>query len=300
MRLYNYRLFTEKMGISLEIEEQVNSYMQEIKNNSDKSMFRFVYSNNLGTFNFTLKINQALKNSGNVQIVSRTNFTYIITLKDRNDISTLLHEVKHMDYSIRNKDGKLNNPYNLSRASLNAHPNQTDNIKILLWIFYIYNDDEFQSQFQSLYKSFEIRFVEKIKDMKKEDITYNLIHTELEDFINNGEYKFVTMFYFMKAKFKFDIFCPEKILNKVFLYLISSKEIDVLFTEKNPYKGLYKSIKYSLERLIRSVFNTYSTEQKKEIEKVKSFFEKDINRKNKVYSRKVLRIVTLIYDKYHG
>lgn len=299
MSLYNYQLFTEKMGISLEMEEQVDTFMREIKDNPDKSVFNFVYKNNLGSFNFTLKINQSLKNAGNVLIASRTNFSYIITLKNRNDISTLLHEVKHMDYSIRNKDGELDNPYNLSRSTLNAHPNQTDKIKILAWIFYIYNDDEFQSQYQSIYNSFQLHFEEIAKDMNKEDITYKLIQEKFKEFIDK-DYKMICMFYFMKAKFKFDIFCPEKLMNKVFLYLISNRQIDKTFTEKNPYKGLYQIVKYSLERLIRSVFNTYSDEQKREIEKVKKFFETDINRKNKIYSRKVLRIVTLTYDKYHG
>lgn len=297
MGINNYHTFNEKMGISPEMEKQVDDYMLEIKKRPSDKVFQLTYNNNLGSFKFTLKIDEKLGNPGNVRIVSRTKHIYIITIKDANDVGTLLHEVKHMDYSIRNKDGELKNTYNQSRATLTAHPNQTDKIKILTWIFYIYNDDEFQSQFQSMYKSFDIKFAEIAKNMKREEITYNFIYEQFKLYIDDGDHKMITMFYFMKRKFTFDIFCPEKLTNRLFLYLISSKEIDKTLND-NPYKGLYKAVKYSLERLIRSAFNKYSDEQMIEISRVKKFFETDIARKNKVYSRKILRIVTLIYDKY--
>lgn len=298
MKLDRYQEFNEKLGISTDMELQVDNFMKEIKSNPNSLSFQLEYTNELGTFPFTLIIDKKIPYDGSADIVSRTNYKYIIKLKDRNDIQTLLHEIKHMDYSIRNKENELNNSYNSNRAILKAHPNKGDKIKILAYIFYIYSDDEFQSQYQSIYKSFDIYFKDRVKDMNTKDITYNFIHEEFKSFIER-EFKLIYAFYSMKIKFNFNIFCTEKLINKLFLYIINNKKININFENGNPYKGIFSAIRYSFESVIRNVFNTYSKEQKLEIAKTRKFFENDITRKNKVYSRKILRIIPLIYDKYH-
>ena len=98
----------EKWGINKELEDLTDEYMTSIKNNPEQNDFNFVFYHELGNYLFKVKIKElGGKKEGNITYdVAEVNgkkrtSNFVITLSDRNDKSTLLHELKHFDRIIR-------------------------------------------------------------------------------------------------------------------------------------------------------------------------------------------------------
>jgi len=282
----------EKHGISKDMENQVESYMIEIRGTEETS-FEFMYKNDSGDHFFSVKITDKIDCDGYFNLRRSNNVTtYTIFLKDRNDIGTLLHEVKHMDYTIRN-NGKQS-LYKISQDSIDKSDvsKNSKGINNLKWILYIYNDDEFQAKYQSMYKDFEIYLDNIFKGIDKESITRQNILGFFKEFIKTHDTDtFQT--YLSPGPFSFKDYIRESELDKIILYYISDKEFN------KGISSFLSFIKYKFIKSYRTILNSYTPEQKKEIDKIKKYFESDINKKQLKYQKRTYRVITLMYDKYH-
>ena len=135
--------FNERLGVNLDIDAQVDEYFKCI-NNSDKKTFQFIYKNEKGEFPFTLYISNLNGSSGNFAMDITTG-EMSIYLRSRTDHSTLLHEVKHLDFATRKRDYHKELLY-LANKSLSG-VGSLDPLSKITHIFYIFNDNEFQSKY---------------------------------------------------------------------------------------------------------------------------------------------------------
>jgi hypothetical protein len=283
----------ERLGIIQNMEQQVEGYMKTIRERPISKTFKLLYQCDLGNYFFKLVIDSKISSEG----FFTGSPTYIgdleIHLKNREDESTLLHEVKHLDYYLRKK-GKTKNIYDrMQRSISNSDEKKVSKrtLELLEHIFYIYDENEFQSKYTSFYKSFDI-FLSK----QNKDFTTNEIRELFFDYKKwAGDPTFSWYTVASDYDFTFDRFVDEGELKVVFNYIISEHSRK---TFKNPYLDFLSYLAADIKKNIKIRFKLFTDREKLEIEKVIKFFEKDISRRIQKYKKRMSRIVTLACEKY--
>ena len=143
----------EKFGISFNIEEECNRIFKIIQKNKKQKEYFFRYSNELGVFLIKIIHIPKLKIEGYFQNKKDNNsktYNYIIGLKSLDDKSTLFHELKHLDYYIKNKNSNkeiIKKYYD----NIDTKSKKYDYVKEILYVF---GENEFQSKYHDLYFNF--------------------------------------------------------------------------------------------------------------------------------------------------
>jgi hypothetical protein len=283
----------ERLGISQDMEQQVEGYMKTIRERPISKVFKLLYQCDLGSYFFKLVIDPNISSKG----YFTGSPTYIgdleIHLKDREDESTLLHEVKHLDYYLRKK-GKTKNIYNRMERSVSDSDKtkvSKRTLELLEHIFYIYDENEFQSKYTSFYKSFDLFLSKKNKEFTTNEIRE--LFFDYKKWSDDTTFSWYTVD--SNYNFTFEKFVDKDELRVVFNYIISEHSRR---TFKNPYLDFLSYLVADVKKNIKIKFKLFSSKEKQEIEKVIKFFEKDINKRIQKYKKRMSRIVTLACEKY--
>lgn len=283
----------ERLGISQDMEKQVEGYMKTIRERPISKVFRLLYQCDLGNYFFKLIIDPKIDAEGYFTGSSTFVGDLEIHLKDREDESTLLHEVKHLDYYLR-KNGKTKNIYDrMERSISNSDKTKVSQrtLGLLEHIFYIYDENEFQSKYTSFYKSFDLFLSKQNKDFTTSEITE--LFFDFKKWTEDKVFSWYTVA--SDYNFTFDKFVDKDELRVVFNYIISEHSRR---TFKNPYLDFLSYLVADVKKNIKIRFKLFTDKEKIEIEKAIRFFEKDINKRIQKYKRRMSRIVTLACEKY--
>lgn len=285
--------FDERLGISQDMEQQVEGYMKTIRERPISKVFKLLYQCDLGNYFFKLVIDSNISSNG----YFTGSPTYIgdleIHLKDREDESTLLHEVKHLDYYLRKK-GKTKNIYNRMERSVSDSDKtkvSKRTLELLEHIFYIYDENEFQSKYTSFYKEFDLFLSKQNKEFTTTEIRE--LFFDYKKWSDDTTFSWYTVD--SNYNFTFEKFVDKDELRVVFNYIISEHSRR---TFKNPYLDFLSYLVADIKKNIKIKFKLFSSKEKQEIEKVIKFFEKDINRRMQKYKKRISRILTLACEKY--
>lgn len=285
--------FDERLGISQDMEQQVEGYMKTIRERPISKVFKLLYQCDLGNYFFKLVIDSNISSNG----YFTGSPTYIgdleIHLKDREDESTLLHEVKHLDYYLRKK-GKTKNIYNRMERSVSDSDKtkvSKRTLELLEHIFYIYDENEFQSKYTSFYKSFDLFLSKQNKEFTTNEIRE--LFFDYKKWSDDTTFSWYTVD--SNYNFTFDKFVDKDELRVVFNYIISEHSRR---TFKNPYLDFLSYLAADIKKNIKIRFKLFTDKEKLEIEKVIKFFEKDINKRIQKYKKRMSRILTLACEKY--
>jgi hypothetical protein len=285
--------FDERLGISQDMEQQVEGYMKTIRERPISKVFKLLYQCDLGNYFFKLVIDSNISSNG----YFTGSPTYIgdleIHLKDREDESTLLHEVKHLDYYLRKK-GKTKNIYNRMERSVSDSDKtkvSKRTLELLEHIFYIYDENEFQSKYTSFYKSFDLFLSKQNKEFTTNEIRE--LFFDYKKWSDDTTFSWYTVD--SNYNFAFDKFVDKDELRVVFNYIISEHSRR---TFKNPYLDFLSYLAADIKKNIKIRFKLFTDKEKLEIEKVIKFFEKDINKRIQKYKKRMSRILTLACEKY--
>lgn len=291
--------FNERLGIIKGMEEQVELYMKTIESKPISKIFKFFYHCDLGTYPFQLIIDPTIDSRG---YFSDRLGKFYIYINDRTDESTLLHEVKHLDYNLRNK-GKTTNPYTKSQMAISLDGKQAKvsqhTLEMLEHIFYIYDENEFQSKYHSFYKDFDSLLSKMKLELDKKGESNQLTTKAIRHiFYNERWWSDSTFTWYVPSEgleFKFENYVPKDELRIVFYYILMEQKRR---TFSNTYLDVFSFIANNLVKDIKRFFKIFTGKEKREIEKYIKFFEKDINKKLIKYKRRMSRIVTLACEKY--
>ena len=275
------------------MEKQVEGYMKTIRERPISKVFKLLYQCDLGSYFFKLVIDPKIEPNGYFTGSSTSIGDLEIHLKDREDESTLLHEVKHLDYYLRKK-GKTKNIYDRMERSIPASDKtkvSQRTLGLLEHIFYIYDENEFQSKYTSFYKSFDLFLSKQNKNFTTSEIKE--LFFDCKKWTKDMVFSWYTVA--SDYNFAFDKFVDKDELRVVFNYIISEHSRR---TFKNPYLDFLSYLVADIKKNIKIRFKLFTDKEKIEIEKAIRFFEKDINKRIQKYKRRMSRIVTLACDKY--
>ena len=288
----------ERLGISQDMEQQVEGYMKTIRERPIYKTFKLLYKCDLGNYFFKLIIDPKIDAEGYFTGSSTLIGSDLeIHLKDRKDESTLLHEVKHLDYYLRKK-GRTKTIYDRMEKSVsNSDKTKVSQrtLTLLEHIFYIYDENEFQSKYTSFYKDFDLFLSKQNKDFTKSEITE--LFLDSQQWTKDMVFSWYMVGWGEKAdyNFTFDKFIDKDELRVVFNYIISEHSRK---TFKNPYLDFLSYLVADIKKNIKIKFKLFTYKEKLEIEKAIRFFEKDINKRIQKYKKRMSRIVTLACEKY--
>jgi len=285
--------FDERLGISQDMEQQVEGYMKTIRERPISKVFKLLYQCDLGSYFFKLVIDPKMEPNGYFTGSSTFVGDLEIHLKDREDESTLLHEVKHLDYYLRKK-GRTKNIYDRMERSIPASDKtkvSQRTLGLLEHIFYIYDENEFQSKYTSFYKSFDLFLSKQNKDFTTSEIKE--LFFDYKKWTKDMVFSWYTVA--SDYDFTFDKFVDKDELRVVFNYIISEHSRR---TFKNPYLDFLSYLVADIKKNIKIRFKLFTDKEKVEIEKAIRFFEKDINKRIQNYKKRMSRIVTLACEKY--
>lgn len=282
----------ERLGIIQDLEQQVEDYIKVIRENPLSKVFNLFYQCDLGNYPFKLVIDTKIDSAG--YFISDKNSTtgMEIYLNDREDESTLLHEVKHLDYNLR-KGGNTKNIYTRSQKLLSNSDTKVSkmSLELLEYIFYIYDENEFQSKYNSFYKSFNIFLSKQNRELTTSDIKELFYNYKL--WCDDSTFSW----YVVESNYDFKL---ENFINKdellvIFNYIIFENETKSF---KNPYLDFFNYLVNDVKKIIKIRFKIFTDKEKQEVEKVIRFFDKDINKRMHIYRKKMSRIVALACDRY--
>jgi hypothetical protein len=287
----------ERLGISQDMEQQVEGYMKTIRERPISKVFKLLYQCDLGNYFFKLVIDSNISSEGYFTGSSTFVGDLEIHLKDREDESTLLHEVKHLDYYLRKK-GRTKNIYDRMERSIPAGDKtkvSQRTLGLLEHIFYIYGENEFQSKYTSFYKSFDLFLSKQNKDFTTSEIKE--LFFDYKKWTKDLVFSWYMVGWGQKENynFTFDKFIDKDELRVVFNSVISEHSRR---TFKNPYLDFLSYLVTDIKKNIKIKFKLFTDKEKQEIEKVIKFFEKDINKRIQKYKKRMSRIITLACEKY--
>lgn len=275
----------EKFGISFNIEEECNRIFKIIQKNKKQKEYFFRYSNELGVFLIKIIHIPKLKIEGYFQNKKDNNsktYNYIIGLKSLDDKSTLFHELKHLDYYIKNKNSNkeiIKKYYD----NIDTKSKKYDYVKEILYVF---GENEFQSKYHDLYFNFNEYIKTHISDSPSNKEIIQLFNSFLDS------YKDKTFtWYLKKDELKFRDYLKEDELYYCFYHII----------DDNYLINVFDVLREMRSYLIYLNLNKYYFFTKKEKEKINKFIsdlEKYINKKIPIYRRKVMRLIPLMSDKW--
>lgn len=276
----------EAHGIDLDIEDQVDKYFDEIQKNPNRTDFNFLFQNDQANTFFKLRIDPSIDSEG--KCIEGDGDYFEIVIKKRNDVATLLHEVKHLDFRIKNK--KLyQSVYYKAKEILN---NYTDTPQVLAEIFYLYDENEFQSKYHSYYKEFKLY----CKDRLTPDSNLDKVKYLWMKYLLNCDDK-SWAYYLVDKEFKFGHYISSKKLDECIYQMIEAgitEKSDLFKWSKN---WLVNNIKL-LWNQFRKKIGYYTKEERVEIDKIKKYFETVFQQRHTKYKRKFSRMILLVADQH--
>jgi hypothetical protein len=294
----------ERLGISDDLEQQVRKYMDKIEQEPTNNKFKFLYRNDKGHYYFDVVIKPDLSPERGSFNTKKNDFgatSIFIELKDRKDFSTLLHEVKHLDYWTRN--GKKRSEYSIAGINLSESEDQElvskKTLSRMSSLFYIYDDNEFQSKYHSYYNDFMEFMDDIVEHMEKSKSDHKLTTEDIRHLWKGflQEHNDSTWSYYTTNRtFRFSEYFTEAELNTIFLYMISDYDDRVIY--KNPYVDIAGYFIRKAKKNLKSTFNYFTKEQKSKIDPIVRHFEIDINKRIVKYRKRMTRIVTLACERY--
>lgn len=286
-RVNNYLNFVnERLGINDSIEQQVDLYMQEIKDNPDKNEFEFTYNLNGRKYPFTLKIFKLEKGTyGKFKIDKGIAEIHLL---DRDSKSVLLHELKHLDYFIR-RNNCFNTLLKVAHDKLSSIKNN-DELSLVKNYFYLYDQNEFESRLHEYYINFDNYVSERIDQVSKPSDIYDLF----EEYLSKSKDKSWT-FYIRIENFKFEDLLSDRQINRLFInYIIQDNKYN--YSDIN---DILRYIRLNFKKLTNFVLNKYNEEDLKKAKKIKKEIEYKINKKIPIYRKKIYKLVTLVGEKHN-
>jgi len=279
----------EAFGVDFSIESQVNEYFKEVQDNPDKLKFDFLFKNGTGNYFFKLIIISNHGAAGSF-MDSIPSSEFIIILKDRNDKPTLLHEVKHLDYRTKNKK-IYQKVYYKANQILNQYP---DAPATLVEIFYLFDENEFQSKYHGYYSEFDNFIKNKVSD----STTIDDLKILFAEFLTKGTDDRSWIWYMYNKKIRFTDFISKKKLDICFYNMLEESVKDKI----NPYNWskswIVNSIKLAWYEF-RKRMGSWTPEERKEIDKLTNYFEKEIQQRQSKFHRKFVRLIPLMAKKYN-
>ncbi len=282
----------EKWGINKELEDLTDFYIKSIKKNPEKTEFDFVFYHELGNYFFKVKIEDLGNNKeGNITYeVEEINgkkrvSNYVITLSDRNDKSTLLHELKHFDRIVR-----MGPDDSVIRKSLKwVDFIDNDFNPGIRSIFYLLNDDEFEAKYHGYYSNID-QYLEKnlIKNPTREDVI-NQINFYLKLPTTDQSYTWWKNNLYIKL----EDFLDKKYIEKLFDLLINGEITPMIIPSLN-MRELFTSVK----TYIKQKLGIKTKLEKEQIKKTIIRIEKLVNNNKEKIRKKFNRIYSIMVDKY--
>jgi hypothetical protein len=285
----------EKFGISSDLEEQVEDIYKQINSeeNKSKNEFSFIYYCDDIRTPFKLVIMSAINRFIDRNTLGEFEVGNGLTIRinKKTNKSTLLHEVKHLDYYVRKRDCFKNLFYLSSKINFIDNSHSVDVIKE---IFYIYDENEFQSRYHGYY----IDFDEFLKKNLSEKPTSGEIFKLFNKFFESNKDKSWT-WYISSRKFKFeDYFKPRTLRN---LLSRVGKALDskgVTTISDKSFDSILSYLKNNAINIYNKIFDIRPKQEEDLIRKYKSYFETQINIKRKRYTQKMFKLVNIMCDKY--
>ena len=280
-----FSLFNEKLGISFNVEDECNRIFNEIHKGYKQKKYHLYYKNDLGTFPILLIHNPKIKMEGyflgNEDANSKP-YNCIICLKSLEDKPTLFHELKHLDYYIKNK----NSNKEIIKKFYDKIEIKSKKYDIIKEILYVFGENEFQSKYHDLYFNFN--------EYIKNNISNNPNNKEIIQLFNSflKSYKDKTFsWYLKKDELKFRDYIEEDELYYCFQHIISSGYLD-------NFSDIFKELRGYLIHLNLNKHHLFTNKEKEKINKFIFGLEKYINNKIPIYRKKVLRLISLMSDKW--
>ena len=296
MYIKNFNSFNEALGINKDIEQQANDIFKEI-NDSDKNEFDCVlYGDGYNVF-FKLKIEDLGGRMLGKFGISDTG-KIIITLSNKTLRSTLFHEMKHIHrYTKRGNDKDvMKEP--LNKTSLDKDGNFKSELTKESGIFYSYGFDEFEAKYHSYYMNIDDYIKEempKYKSAKKDKV---LIKHLIDTYLASCDDK--TYQWYDSSEFKFSNTLSKIEIDKLF-YALTKKEEEnepILHGDIRDFLPTSTEVMNSIKSFARNKFNIYSKSERLEMDRLKNKFEREINKRKKVFHKKFNRIYTIMIDKW--
>lgn len=281
----------EALGINNDLEHQADEIFKEISQ-SNEIEFEFPFYHNSSNHFFKLKIKD-LGPRKYGHFIAKTNYLNgteaTITLSNRKDRSTLLHELKHLDrYLYKRKEDILKDPLDILY----------DDNKVLSTekqIFYVYNTDEFEAKYHSYYININEYIkseIDKYKSAKKDKL---LIKHLIDMYFLSCEDK--SFNWWDNVDFKFSYYLKPKEINDLF-YTLTKKEDEYEDEDRDYFYAITDVINKMKDFLRKSLNIGYSKSEKLEMEKLKNKYEKEISRRKKIFYKKFRRIYTIMIEKW--
>lgn len=294
----------EKWGIDKTLEELADKLISSIESEPTTKKFTFDFDNGVSdiyTFNLIVKY-LGPKTEGRFNYDGRWIYNeeykkntfdgqITIYLADRNDKSTLLHELKHFDRFIRRG---IAGYYTGKDSILRAGLNWTNKIggefnPGINSMFYLLNDDEFEAKYHSYYSEID-KYLEKnlIENPTKEDVI-----NQINFYLKLPECDKSYTWWKNNLYLKFDKHGDKKNIEKIFDLLING-EITPMIIPSLKIREFF----YSIKTYIRQTFGIKSKLEKEQIKHLINQVEVLINRNKEKYRKKFNRIYSIMVDKY--
>lgn len=281
----------EKLGVNYDLIEQGRAMFKIMYNDkTTKKEYKFTYKPKETNISreFKVIIDKRKKSKGSYNQLTNT-----ITLREI-DFSTLIHELQHLDYSLRTD--KVDYFRKIKNNLIHI-----DGDNMLINVLYLMDENEFRSRYLDFYN--DINVILHYSKQEGVDINKEYIDTVINSTIMKDTILFI---YYFIAKDGVTLY---KFLNVLSDYKLKDRDIDYL---------LYKSIKspevdkepsiiksmikhYAANNIIgplRKMLNVYSNSDKLEIQKIKNKLEKITKLRAEKYRRKLNRVYTLMYEKW--
>ena len=283
----------ERLGISDNLEKQVDDYVKTIRSKPISKVFKLIYQCDLGNYSFKIVIDPKISSEGYFTSDPGSITGLEIHLKNREDEATLLHEVKHLDFHLRKKGKTKTNFTKAEKSIMNEKQTKVSKETLLLLehIFYVYDENEFQSKYHSFYKDFNLFLSKQNKDFTTSDI--RKLFFDYEQWTKDTTFGWYTVP--SDFIFTFERFFDKDELRVVFNYIILENKRK---TFKNPYIDFFSYLITDIKKDIKMRFKLFTDKENEEIEKAIKFFEKDINKRIKIYKKRMSRIVTIACERY--
>jgi hypothetical protein len=277
----------EKWGINQEVEDSAKYYVQQMLNEPNKNKYTFTYYSSKGDYDFDIIIYKFKdKNkSGDFEYYHSNNSDnktsdYTIRITKRDDIGTLIHELKHFDRHLR----KGINTDMLSVGTNIMHNMKTT--KQMQQIFYLFNIDEFEARYHEYYSEIDDYLSKNLKENPTNKEVVEMINYYLKH-IDNKTYLL------WKIDFNIDILnnSNKKELIKLFNKILDNKPL-LPIVNFNDLKGTYKS----LVRFIKSEIGMEVTPEN--FNKLVKKLNSQINKNKEKFNKKFNRLYSIMVDKY--
>lgn len=277
----------EKWGISQEVEDSAKYYVQQMLKNP-KNKYIFIYHSQKGDYYFEIIIDKFKDPRQNGEFTydidrnSDKTSGYTIQITKRDDIKTLIHELKHLDRHLRK---------GINTDMLSTGTSEMDKLKIestsIKQIFYLFNTDEYEARYHEYYYGIDKYLSENLKENPNSKDVISMINFYLESVVSDKSYKV------WKIDFNIDILksSKKKDIIKIFNQILDDKPF-LPRINFNDIKGTYKA----LVRFIKSEIGMQVTPEN--FDKLVKKLNLQINRNKEKFRKKFNRLYTIMVDKY--